>query len=77
MSKAIKRQISKEDEVIGSLKEQFIRQTLHGQRQIGVSPAIAVGNIALAYHRGRAAEREDIIEALKKKFPKAAKYLQV
>lgn len=76
-NKLIERAISREDQVIGNLKRQFIRHTLHGQRQISVSASTANGNIALAYHRGLAVGEQDrtkaIIQTLKKKFPAAAR----
>lgn len=58
-NKIISKAIRGEDEVIGNLKSQFTRRTLHGQRLIGISPAIANGNIALAYHRGLAEGRRE------------------
>lgn len=69
----MKKAISKEDEVIGNLKSQFNRPTLHGQRRIAISPAIANGNIALAYHRGLAEgqKESDKETALNKKLKEA------
>lgn len=59
MAKIIQRSITKEDEVIGNLKSQFIKPSLRGQKFVGISPSIAVGNIALAYHRGLAEGQRD------------------
>lgn len=59
IAKIIKSSITKEDEVIGNLKNQFIKTSLKGQRYVQISPALVAGNIALAYHRGLAeGERE-------------------
>ena len=67
--------MTQEEKIIGDLKRQWERPNLQGQRKISVSPLQASGNVSLAYYRGRAAEREDIVKLLKRKFPDAANYL--
>jgi hypothetical protein len=78
-NKIVERAITAEDKVIGNLKQQFVRSTLHAQRQISVSPATANGNIALAYYRGINVGREDerklVISQLRQRFPAAAAFL--
>lgn len=79
-NKIITKAIEEEDKVIGNLKSQFLRNNLHRQRQIGISPAIANGNISLGYYRGLQVGREnttkEIISLLKKNFPRAATFLK-
>lgn len=76
----VARAIEREDKVIGNLKRQFVRNSVFRQRQVGISPATANGNIALGYYRGIAVGEQDrtkaIIYLLKKKFPKAAEYIK-
>lgn len=72
----IQRAIINEDKIIGDIKKQWEREGVGLQRRVSVSPSEASGNVALAYYRGRAAEREDIISLLEKSHPEAAKSLK-
>jgi hypothetical protein len=75
----MQRAVSKEDAIIGNLKQQFIRPTLNGQRKIGISPDICNGNISLAYHRGLNIGRDEMLkEVLRelKNFPEAKAHIK-
>ncbi len=76
----IKRARNKEDEIIGDIKSHYIKNTLNGQKKVGISPIHAAGDISLAYYRGADSSREDAYKAcvnmLKKDFPEASKFLK-
>lgn len=69
-----------EESVIGNLKAQFVKKSLHSQIHTSIRPSIVNGNIALAYYRGLNVGREeaieDVLRALKKKFPEAVKLIK-
>lgn len=80
MRAAQKRVLDKENDIIGNLKDQFIKNNLRAQRVVGVSPTIAAGNTALGYYRGLAWGRheaiKDAVTVLKKQFPQASEHLK-
>ena len=68
--KRIKRTTSKEDKIIGDLKNTFVSPFPHRQKDIRFSPSEAAGNVSLAYYRGVAVGRGQILKQIKKRFPK-------
>lgn len=79
MGKIIKKSISKENKVIGNIKDQYIKRSMRGQRHTSISPSGVSGDISLAYYRGLAVGEEDtvkIVLRLLKKYPEARKYIK-
>ncbi len=69
-----------EDKIIGDLKKNFVHRNSTRQKHMKYSASEASGNISLAFYRGMAIERENIIKEciniLRKDFPEASKYLK-
>lgn len=75
MSKGMKAALEEEEKNIGDIKKQFVSKSPNRQQHRRFSANQASGGIALSYHRGKQAGREEILKAIKKKFPRVYKYL--
>ena len=72
----MKKTLGLEERVIGDLRRQHVHRSARRQKHVMSSPALASGNISLAFHRGLAQGRNEAhkesYRALKRKHPKAA-----